>query len=181
MRTDGIIGNTHRHPYGTLLGDGTVRTAALHLHDPRLVGIADGEGLTLGVIAVLLHQCRHDTDSLTCRLGTLEGDIDQGSVVDDTRRVHHLLTATVGRLTDGHLPFVDIPHDIIGLQSLVNLSQVLVGVPLIDLSLVTFLVLGGRIMIQRHIRTIGVCIICADDGAVGTCLLAYHKIGTCFG
>ena len=73
MCTDGIIRNAESYPYSTL-GTGTLTH---HLHDPSLVRIADGEGLTARVVTVGIGKGGHHLDSLASRLTALESYIDE--------------------------------------------------------------------------------------------------------
>ena len=85
MSADGVVGNSPGHPHHTLLRHLTVGSAALHLQNPRLLWVTDGKCLTLRVVAVSLCQRGHYLNGLTCRLGTLQGDIDQRAIVYESR------------------------------------------------------------------------------------------------
>ena len=122
MGRNRIVWNTHSHPDGTRLGLLTIRATAHHLQHPRLLLVGNGESLTLGIIAILFHERGHDLKCLACRLRTLKGDVDQRTVVNDSRGVCHLLTSTEGCLTDGDLPLVGITDDIICLQGLCDIT-----------------------------------------------------------
>ena len=166
MATDGLVRNTTSHPHHTLLRLLAVGTTALHLQYPSLVGVADGECLTLGIVAILFHQRCHDADGLARCLRALQTDVDERSVVDESRRVYHLLTTAIGGLANSDLPLVDVTHHVVGLSSFGNLAQILVGVPLVYLAHVALLMPGSRIMCQIHKGTIGVGIVGTDDRAV---------------
>ena len=56
VRTDGIVGHAQRYPHHALLGLLAVGAAALHFQNPRLVGVADAEGLALAIVAVGFYQ-----------------------------------------------------------------------------------------------------------------------------
>ena len=178
MRRNRIVGDTDSHPDGALLGLFSIRTTTHHLEHPGLVGIGHREGLTLGVIAVLLYELRHDLQGLTGGLGTLESDVDQRTVVDDTRGIGHLLAASEGGLTDGDLPLVGVADNVPRLCSLSDLTQILVGVPFIHLTLITRLMLSGRIVIEGHEGAEGVGVVSHEDRAIGAGFLAHNKIGT---
>ena len=179
MRRNGIVGNTDSHPDRALLRFLTIRATAHHLKHPSLVRIGHREGLTLRVIAVLLYELRHDLQGLTGSLGTLEGDINQRTVVDDTCGISHFLTASEGGLANSDLPLVGIANHIPGLSSLSNLTQVLVGVPFVHLTHIAWLMLGGGIVIEGHEGAERVCVVGDEDRAVGTGFLTHNKIGTC--
>ena len=179
MRCDGIVGDTDSHPNGALLGFVSVRAATHHLEHPGLVGIGHREGLALGIIAVLLDELGHDLQGLTGSLGTLEGDVDQRTIVDNARRVNHFLTASEGGLTDGDLPLVRVSDHIPRLSCLGNLTQILVGVPLVHLPHIAQLMLGSGIMIEGHEGAERVCVVGDEDRTIGAGFLTYNEIGTC--
>ena len=77
MGGNGIVGDADSHPDGTAGLLRAVRTTAHHLEHPGLVLVGHGEGLTLGVIAVLLDERGHHLQGLTGGLRTLEGDVDE--------------------------------------------------------------------------------------------------------
>ena len=147
-----------------------------HLHNPRLVGVADSKRLALRAVAVLLYQLRHHRQSLARRLRALQSYVDERAVVDDARRVHHFLATAEGRLANGHLPLVDVTHHVVRLRRLRYLSQILVRVPLINLSQLARLMLRSRIVVQVHEGAVGVGVVAADDRAVGRSLLAHDKV-----
>ena len=177
VTTDGLVGNSASHPHHTFLRLLAVGTTALHLQYPSLVGVADGECLTLGIVAILFYQRRHDANGLAGCFRALQTDVDERTVVDESRGVYHLLTTAIGGLANGDLPLVDVAHHIVGLSSFGNLAQILVGVPLVYLAHVALLMLGSRIVCQVHEGTIGVGIVGTDDRAVHRGFLADNEIG----
>ena len=62
VSANGVVGYAHGTPHHFLM---LVATASHHLHDPSLIGIADGKGFALAVIAVFLGQRSHHLDGLT--------------------------------------------------------------------------------------------------------------------
>ena len=173
MSTDGIVGNTECHPYHRL----ATRTAAHHLHNPRLVGVADGECLTLGVISVSLGKCSHHLDSLASRLRALQGEIDERTVVDYTCGIHHLLASAECCFTDGYLPLVDVADNIPCLSCLRYLTMIFICVPVEYLHHLALGMLSGRIMCKTLEHTIVVGTVAAHHGAIYTRLLAHDKVG----
>ena len=71
VRSNRIVRDTDSHPDGTFLRLRTIRTTTHHLQHPSLVGVCNREGLTLGIITILLHERCHHLQSLTGRLRTL--------------------------------------------------------------------------------------------------------------
>ena len=78
MCSNRIIRNTHCYPVSTF----STGTFTDQIHDPYLVGVAEGERLPFGSIAVLVHQFDEALDCFTCRFRTLQSNIDEASVVD---------------------------------------------------------------------------------------------------
>ena len=74
MSTDSIIRYANSHPHYLLF---LAATTALHLHNPRLVGITDSKGLTLTTITVFLNKSCHHTNGLTGSLTSLKSNIDK--------------------------------------------------------------------------------------------------------
>ena len=142
MGADGIVRDAHGNTHYTL----ATRTLAHHLHYPRLVGIADRERFAFGAETVGLHEVRHYGDCLACRLGALQGYVYQRAVVENARRVYHLLPSSESGFSDGHLVFVDVSDNVIRLGSLRNLSVILVRVPVVDLPHLTLGMFSGREM-----------------------------------
>ena len=173
MGTNGIVGNADGHPHRTLAPGPHTH----HLHDPSFIGIADGESLTLGIVAISLDQVGHHADRLTSRFRPLQGDIDQRAIVEDSGRIDHLLPTAVSGLADSHLILVDIADDIISLRSLRYLAMILVGIPIIDLTHRARCMLPGRVMAEVLKHAIIIRIVGADDRAVGTGSLGHDEIG----
>ena len=152
--SNGIVGDADSHPNGAACLLRAVGAAAHHFKHPRLILISHRERLALGIIAVLSHQRCHDLQGLTSCLRTLEGDVNERAVVDDTCGVGHFLTASEGGLTDGYLPLVAIADHIISLWRLSNLTQILVCVPLEHFPHLTSLMPGSRIVVEGHEGTV---------------------------
>ena len=143
MCRDAIIGDAHSHPHGT------THTGAFanHFHNPDLVRISDSERLATAVIAIFLYKVGHHLDSFTGGTGTLQTEINQTSVVDDTGGIYQFRTTSESGFSNGKLKFVDIADDVVRLACLLNLSQILAGVPLMHIHQGTFLMYARRIMI----------------------------------
>ena len=173
MSTDGIIRNTLSHPYYSL----TAGSLAHHLHDPSFVGIADSEGLTLRVVTIGISQCSHHLDSLAGSLGTLQGNIDKRSIIENTCRVNHLLATAIGSLANGNLPLIDITYYIIGLWSLWYFAMIFVGIPVEHLAHGSLGMLGSWIMTKVLEHTIIVSTVRTEHRTICRCLLAHNEIG----
>ena len=128
MGANGIVGHTQGYPRHGL----AACTTAHHLHDPCLVGVADAEHLTRTAIAIFLGQRGHHFDSLTRGLGALQSQVHERAIVDETRRVDKLRTATIGGLADGDLPLVDIANHTVGYRRLGYLAVILFAVAVDD-------------------------------------------------
>ena len=110
MCRDTIIGDADCYPDCPF----TTGTFTDHLHDPSLVLISDRESLTSTVIAILSHQVCHHLNGFTSGLRTLQGNVNQATIIHDTRRITQLTTAAKRTLGDGQLMLVHIAHHVIG-------------------------------------------------------------------
>ena len=173
MGTDGIVRNTLSHPYNSLAAG----SLAHHLHDPSFVGIADCECLALRVVAIGIGQCGHHLDSITCSLGTLQGNIDKRSIIENTCRVDHLLATAIGSLANGNLPLIDVTYYIIGLRSLRYLAMIFVGIPVEHLAHGSLGMFGSRIMTKVLEHTVVVGTVRTEHRTISRCLLAHDEIG----
>ena len=173
MSANGVVGNAHRNPHCTF----TSCALSHHLHNPSLVGIADGESFATRVIAIGVYQSGHHVDSLACRFATLQGDVYKRAIVYQTRRVGHFFTSSVCGFTDADLMFVDVSDNVIGDRSLWNFAQILMAVPIEHLTHFSFGVLSCGEMTQSDEHTVVVGIICAEDRPVFACLFTHNEVG----
>ncbi len=60
-------------------------TFTYHFHDPHLIGVGNGERFSFAVITVLLHQVGHYLNRFASCARTLQSDIYQTSVIDNSR------------------------------------------------------------------------------------------------
>ena len=174
MCTDAIVGDAQSHPHNIL----RTRTATHHLHDPRLVRVADREGLALRAVSVGLHETRHHLDSFAGGLGTLQAEIHQRTVVDNARGVHHLLATAEGSLTDAHLILIDVADDVVRHGSLRNPPMTHRRVVVVDPALLILGMRASSIVAQACEQAIVVGIVGTEHTTVGTCVLADDEIGT---
>ena len=77
MSANGIIRNAHRHPNHFL----ATRATAHHLHDPSLVGVAEGERLATAIETIGVGQRRHHLNGLASRARTLQCDINEAAII----------------------------------------------------------------------------------------------------
>ena len=173
VNTHCIIGHSHSHPQCSV----TAGTSAHHLQDKRLVGVCHREGLALGVVAVLLSQLIHNLDGFASGLGSLQGDVDQRTVVDDACGINHLFAAAKGGLGDYYLMLVHIAHHVVGHRGLVNLAPQFIAFPVEDLALRTLGVSAGREVLHHAVSSIAVGVVAYKHAAVFTGFLANDDIG----
>ena len=174
MAREGVVGDADRTPYHLLL---RVVATALHLHDPGLVGVADRERLTTADVAVLLDQLRHHLDGLAGRLGALQTEVHERTVVDLSLLVDHLVAAAIGGLADAELPLVDVADDVVRHGCLGDEAVALVGVVVDDLAHSALGVLACRIVAEFGEHAVVVGIVRAEHGTVGSGSLARDEVG----
>ena len=153
--TDGIIGNADSHPYGTC----TARSLAYHFHNPGLIGVADGESLTLRVVTILGYERSHHIDGFTGRLGTLQTQIHQRTIVNHSGGIHQFLATSESGLADAHLIFIDVANHVVGGRSFGYLAMTNVCVVVDNLAHLPFGMGSGRIMTKACKHTIGISIV----------------------
>ena len=168
-----IVGDTHSHPHNAL----GALASALHLHDPRLIGVADGECLALGAVAILLHERSHHADGLACRLGALQSHVDERAIVEDARGVDHLLASAIGGLGDGELKLVDVAYHVVGDGSLGYFAMILSRVPIVDLAHRALRVGACWIVAEVAEHAVVVGVVGHHHRAVDTRLLAHDIVG----
>ena len=122
VRRDAIVRNADSHPYGTL----AARTLANHFKNPHLIGVGNGETLTVGTISVLFHQLAHYLDGLARIAGTLQGNVHQASVIEQTGGVFQFFPTPKCGFVNGKLELVHQSDDTVGLLCLGYFAQVVV-------------------------------------------------------
>ena len=158
MGCDGIVGNTDSDPVGAFLSF----ALADQIHDPYLLGVAEREGLTFGGIAVFVDEGNEPLDGFAGGLTALEGDIDEGTIVDADGVPKGFAAAPSG-LTDGDLVLVHISHYGIGVGNLRDGSLWTSGIPVLHFAHRAFRVIGSRDEMQEAVHAVGVRSI-GDDG-----------------
>ena len=159
---NGIVGNADGAPH-----DSSILASALHLHDPGLVGVAEREGLSLRAVAIGLGQGCHHLDGLAGRLRALQSKIDERPIIDAAFGIDHLLTTAICSLANGHLIFIDVSDDIVGLFSLRNLSDVFVAVPVHDVAHRAFGMSGGGVVAEANEHAVVIGIVSTHDATIG--------------
>ena len=177
MCADGIVRHSQCHPYHSF----AACAAAHHLHDPRLLRVADGEGLSLAVISVGLGESGHHLYRLARCLRALQSNIDERSIVECTRRIHHLLATAKGGLANGHLPFVDVSHHVVGLFRFRYLSVILIRVPVAYVSHRALRVLACREVAEGLKHAVVVGAVGTHHRTIYTGFLSNNVVGTCHG
>ena len=71
-----------------------------------------------------LYEFRHYLDGFAGGTGTLQTEINQTSVIDDTGSIHQFGTAAEGCLADSKLEFIHITDDVVGLARLFYPAEV---------------------------------------------------------
>ena len=172
---DAVVGDAYGYPYGSL----AVLTFADEVHHPHLVGVADREGLAFAAVAVGLYQVGHALDGLAGSLAALQGDVDKASVVD-TLTAPEFFAAAPGRLADGELVLVHVADDGVGMTNFRNLHQGFTGVPLVDLTHGTGLMVSGGLELQKSVQRVAVRRVRDKGTTICRSRLTYDKIGASF-
>ena len=174
---DAVVGDAQGHPYGAFASG----TFAHHLHDPRLVGVADGDALAGGVVAVAFHQFGHAADGLAGRRGALKGQAHEAEVVEQAVGVLQFQASVKGALYDGHLPFVHESHHVISIFHLFDKLVVVRGTPAVDGYLLAGGVAPGGGVEEGAREAEAVAVVGADDAPVGGGFLAHNQVGAGLG
>ena len=170
---DTVIGDTYGHPYGTLHAGAFTD----HLHNPRLIWIGNRERLAAAVVSVFLHQVSHHLDGFLGTARTLQGNINQASVIHYPGRVHQFRTPAESGLADGHLKLVDVSDYVISLLRLSDPAEILAGIPLIDVAHGPFGMHGRRIMTKEAEHPVRISRIRHDYRTVSRCVFTHNEIG----
>ena len=177
MRGDGVIGDAGSYPYSTLLA----LTLTDHLHEPHLILICNGEGLTGTAVAVVTYESGHDVNGLAGALGALEGNVDQAPVVDETLCPLELLQSAPSSLGDADLVLVHVAYYVVRMSDLRDLSLVLARVPYVDIHHMPRLPVTGSPVIELTVEGVAVSCVADDDAPIDRGILADDEISTCLG
>lgn len=139
-----VVGNADCYPIGSLY----TRAFAYHLHDPNFVFVADGEGFTLGVVAVLCYEVGHNLDGFAGCGGSLQCQLHEGGVVDDAGGVAEFLASAECGFADSDLVFVHLPNDAVGRVCLWDFAPVTVGVAVVDFAHFAFGVFAAPVEVH---------------------------------
>ena len=142
VRTNGIIGNTNGYPDSTF----ATRSLSHHLHNPRLIGVADGESFACRIIAVGINQRGHYANSLASSFAALQGQINQRTVINQSGCISHFFASTVGGFANAHLILINIANNVVSFGGFGNFTEILTTVPIVNLAHCTFGMFAGRKM-----------------------------------
>ena len=159
MGADGSVGHPHGHPDDTLLRiDAVAHVGSLanQFHDPGFVLVRDGKGLSLRGVAVFIGQVHDDLDGLTGRFGTLQGNVDEGTVVYASGLVFQFRTSAPSGLRDDELVLVHVAHGLEGMGNLLYHAQRLIGVPVVNLQGAAGLPVLGGLVVQLSEEGMGI-------------------------
>ena len=176
MGADGPVGEAPGDPHDALV----FRTFADQVHDPRLVLVCDGKGLPFGSVAEFIGQGDDGFDGLPGRRGPLQGDVDQGTVVNPPVLVLQFGTAAPGGFPDDKLALVHVPDRPEGMGDLRDFPEIPVGVPFVDLQQAAGSPVRRGMEIQLSEKIMGVGGIGDHDGSVGAGPFRNDDIGTGF-
>ena len=143
MSRDAIIRDTYSYPYGTT----HTRAFTYHFHNPDLIRIGNSERLTTAVIAVFLYKIGHHLNGFTGSTGTLQSQVNQTAVINNTGSIHQFRTTAESSLGNSQLEFVDVTNNIVSLAGLLYPAQIFAGIPLMYIHQSAFLMYTGRVMI----------------------------------
>ena len=181
MRANGAVRHAAGHPDDALVHvDAVAHAHALadEFHDPGLVLIGNGEGFPLRGVAVFIGQRNNDVDGFAGRLGALQGDVDEGTVVDAAVLVRQFLAATPGGFRDDELELVHVAHRLVGVRNLLDFTQIAVGVPLVDGEHGAGLPVRRGLIVQLAEQVMGVRRVRDQHGAVLAGAAGDDNVGT---
>ncbi len=180
---DMVIGDSHGSPDATLLAG----TLALHLEDPHLFRVGDGEALPGVAVAILLDELSHQGDGLASCGAAFEHDSLQLLNHKHSVFIHHCVEAGVGGLADSKLLLVEAGigrvEEAVGVACLRNLTRLLHAVEATGIfgvhssavdahHRVSRIILGSHRLHPRAIFRIAS--VARHNGSVGRCLAAHH-------
>ena len=181
VRRNISVGNAACDPYDALVGVAALAVGLVsladQLHDPRFVAVDDRERFAARRIAVGVGQLGDRGDGLAGRLRTLERDVNQRTVVDQSGRVGQFRPAAVCRLADDERMFVHVAHRRVGLAQLGNVGQIASRVPFVDGHHGAGLVASAGCVVQRAVQRVRVGGIGDHGRTVGRGSLGDDEIG----
>ncbi len=169
MGADGPVRHAAGHPddaFVHVLSVSQVHALADEFHDPGFVLVGNGEGLSLGGIAVFIGQFHNDVNGLAGRLGALQGNIDKGAVIYSAGLVFQLRPAAPGGFRYDELELVHVAYGLVGMGHLGNLGQGPLGIPVENLDLAAFPPVFGRLVVKLPVDGMGIGRIGNQDGTV---------------
>ena len=134
VRGNGAVWNFERHPDSTLARIAGPRPN--HLEHPNVTRrVGEREGLSPRHVPVLIHERRHGVNRLLTRLGPLQSDVNETSIVEFAvgLRPGQCRHAPKGRLSNDEAVLVAVAHDIVGCFGITSdRSEILARVPLVN-------------------------------------------------
>ncbi len=128
VSADAVVGDSQSHPHGTF----AAFALAYYLHNPRLVGVADGDCLAATVISVLVNELRHTADSLAGCGRALQSKTHKAEIVEQALIVDKLQPSVESGFHYGDLLFVHQPHHIVGIFHLLHKLSLVRRSPAVD-------------------------------------------------
>ena len=145
MGADAVVGDAQGNPDGSF----PPLPFADDLHNPRLVGVANGDALATAVVTVLLHQLGHALDGLAGVGGALQGEPHQREVVEQPLAVLEFQPSVEGGLHDGQLLLVHQADHVVSVLDLLHELPFVRGSPPVDGDLLAGGMASGRTVKQR--------------------------------
>ena len=144
MSRDTIVRHTDSYPNRSA----NAGTFTNHLHNPYFVRIGNGKRFTPTIISIFLYQISHNLYGFASSTRTLQSNINQTSIINNTRRIRQLGTTAESSFPNSDLIFIHIANHIISLTSLLDFSQIFTGVPFVHFQHGPFRIRSCRIMIK---------------------------------
>ena len=167
VAADIAVGNAAGNPYSAVgvfifelfgevcLDGGTALSD--EFENPNFVGVADGEAFAFAAIAIVGHHFGHPVDGFAGVLGALEGDVDEGAVVDAFDFVFPaFFAAAVGGFADGKLVFIHVADNAVGVGYLGDFEKFAATVPIDKHEHGTGGVVGSLAVVQLAIQHMAV-------------------------
>ena len=181
-----VVGDAYCRPHAANL----LFPFAEHFEVPYLLGVGNGEALATVGIAILFDELAHQSDGLSGRGATLQGNAFQLFNHEHALGILQLLAAADGGLADAQLPLVDAGvggvEEGIGVTRLRNLSldrharlvghELGVHTAVVDGCHRVALVGGGGYHVDPRAIP-AVARMAGDDRSVGAGFLAHHDAG----
>ncbi len=167
-----VVGNATRNPNCTFVA----HAFANHFQNPNLLRIGYRKRFSAAAVTVLRHKVGHRANGFARIFRSLQGDVNQATVVYQSRGVDQLLATAVSGLANGQLMFVHVAHYVVGLRGFGNLAKIFSCVPIVHWTHGAFGVRGSRVVVERAKQRIRVGRVGYHGRAVDGCVFAHQKI-----